>query len=370
MTTPIADNPSATPEITSTPATNSTPATVSPPAGRPRFSVVIATYNRRNLVLETVQSVKDQTYPAHEIIVVVDGCRDDTTSALRAAYPDVIIFEQQNLGRSVARNSGIAVATGDWVCFIDDDDLWHREKLELTAKHIAENPDCQAVTNPVWFFSETQDGPDTGFGFKRDFVAKDLSECHREAARVGVSINSWEYLKILGNSFKLLLERNRGVMSASVVRRDTIIRAGCFCPMQAYGDDWTMFVNVARLCEWHTLPQALGFTRLHRSQSTLEGYNAIYTLAGILNAWYGGRPLQGHVLGQEVLRELEKYGPVYREAIQDSFWSAIRRGQFGLARLIRSAGRMLLPRATDRLYTLVPPQITWRWERAFMGMHR
>lgn len=336
----------------------------------PRFSVVIATHNRRDYVLETVRGVMEQTYPAHEIIVVVDGDRDNTAAAMREKYPDVVVFEQPNLGRSVARNTGISLATGDWVCFIDDDDLWHREKLQRTAEHIAAHPDAQAITNPVWFFSETEDGPTAGFGFVRDFVAKNLEECHRATENREASKNSWDYLKIHGQSYRLLLERNRGVMSASVVRKDTIIRGGCFCPMQAYGDDWTMFVNVARLTEWHTLPMALGFTRLHKTQSTFEVFNAMFTLSGMVNAWYGGRPMPDRLAAMEMIRELKKYGPIYREAVQDCFWSAIRKRQFRVAMMIRSAGSLLLPRVWDRIYMLLPPPLTWRWEYYFLGMHR
>jgi len=335
-----------------------------------KFSVVISTYNRQSLVMETISSAAGQRYSPHEIIVVVDGSQDNTATEIRQHYPDVIVYEQPNLGRSVARNTGIALATGDWVCFIDDDDLWHYQKLEMTARYIQENPDCQAVNNPVWFFTETPDGPQAAFGFTRDFIARDLQECHQAVAVGDISGNSVDYLLINGNSFRLLLERNRGVMSASVVRRDTLIRAGGFCPMQSYGEDWTMFVNVARFCEWHTLPQRLGFTRLHTAQSSNDVSNAVITLAGQVNAWYTGRPFPSRLPSSSVPEELAEYGPIYRQAVQTYFWGALRTKQFRIAGTIRQLGQLLLPKRSDWVYAMTPPQLTWRWERYRSGIHK
>ena len=329
----------------------------------PRFSVVIATMNRCQYLLETIASIKAQTFPAHEIIVVIDGGIDDSAQVVRTTYPDVIVFEQPNLGRAVACNSGIALATGDWVCFVDDDDLWHRDKLAVTARHIAENPETRAIRNPVWFFTDSPDGPTSGFGFDRDFVASNLHDCHRAVEAGDPSHNETDYLQIEGNSFRLLLERNRGVMSASVIHRQTLIRAGCFCPMQSYTDDWTLFLNVARLCEWHTLPQRLGFTRLHTTQSTGDVDNGLIILAGKVTAWYSGRPFPHRTKGTEALAELNTYGVVYRQIVQHCFWSALRERRFGLALLVRRLGHLLLPRTRDWLYVHIPPPITWRWAR-------
>jgi len=336
-----------------------------------RFSAVISTYNRRDYVLETVESVHRQTYPAHEIIVVVDGGTDDTVARVRERYPDVVIVEQPNLGRSIAANSGIARATGEWICILDDDDLWHREKLEVSAQYINDNPDCMALNNPVWFFATKEDGPDSYPGFRRDFVARNLDECHQAVAEGDPSHNSTKYLQIKGNSFRLLLENNRGVVSASIVRRDILIRAGGFSPMQTHGDDWTMFVNVARMAEWHTLPKRYGFTRLHDTQSTANNDNVVFILASQVNAWYTGRPFPERIGGlDKTTEELKKYGSVYRTAVQVYFWEAMRAKEYRVARLVWTLGKMLLPNRADRVYAMTPPPVTWHYEHKVLGKHR
>lgn len=329
-------------------------------------SVVIATCNRRLLAREAVRSALAQTFPAAQIIVVSDGSTDDTARAIREEFPTVQVIEQPNLGRSVARNTGIAAATGEWVAFLDDDDLWHRDKLEKHRFYLQAQPECLAMNNPVWIFGETP-GDGAGSVYRVDFVARTLEECHAEAEKADPNRNGFEYLQIRGDSYRRMLDRARGVMSASVIHRETLIRAGCFSPMQACGEDWTMFVNVARLTEWHTLPERLGFSRLHVAQSTNDASNALFTLAGMVNAWCGGRPMPHRVDGTGFLQELAQYGGEYRQVVQNCLWHAIRQRDWRMARLIRALGRVLLPRRTDRLYAFLPPPVTWRLAHYLRG---
>ncbi len=98
-----------------------------------RISVVIPTYNASRRLKTTIESVLAQTVPPHEIIVVNDGSTDDTT-LICAAFGDAIIpIEVPNGGQQRARNIGVERATGDWISFLDHDDLWHPGYLaELT----------------------------------------------------------------------------------------------------------------------------------------------------------------------------------------------------------------------------------------------
>ena len=335
-----------------------------------QFSVVITTYNRCKYVLEAIESIQNQSYTAYEIIVVSDGSTDDTLQRIAEKFPSVITIDQPNLGPSIARNSGIEKATGEWVCFLDDDDLWHSEKLEATARYMVKNPDAMAINHPVWYFSETESGLTHYVGFKRDLVARDLEECHRLVLDGDPSSNSYDFLLIQGNSFKLLMEVNRGIFSASVVRRDIAIRAGGFSPMQRSGDDWTFFVNVARITEWHTISRRLGFTRLHATQSTNDCDNMVYILAGQVNAWYTGCPMPKPSGNLDFLPELKRYGAIYRVNVQAYFWTALATGQWRMASIIWTLGKLLLPNRKDRIYASIPPPITWRFEHHVLGRHK
>ena len=334
-----------------------------------KISAIIATYNRSEFAQEAVRSVLAQTSRADEIIVVVDGSMDGTAESIRTRFPSVRVIEQPNLGRSVARNTGVAAATGEWVAFLDDDDLWHVQKLEKTRAYLAAHPECYALNNPIWIFGGlTSHHYDSVF--QRDFVAETLEDCHTAAAQADPDRNGFDYLQVQGESYRRLLERACGVMSASVLHRDTLLRAGCFSPMHACGEDWVMFMNVARLTEWHTLPERLGFSRVHAAQSTNNSSNALSTLATMINAWCGGRPMPYPLSGISVFKELAKYGREYRSVVQDCLWKAIRAGDLHSAGIIHALGRVLLPRRVDRCYACLPPPLTWRIERYLLGMHK
>lgn len=336
----------------------------------PLFSVVISTFNRCEYVIETIRSVMEQTLQPYEVILVSDGCTDDTVAIVRSRFPSVKVIEQPNLGRGIATNTGVVRATGNWICLLDDDDLWHKDKLQIVSNYIAAHPGVEAINSPVWLFADAPDGPDKAFGLTRDFVATSIEECHAQVMSGDPSNNSYEYLKIRGDSHRLLLERNRGTLSGSVILRDTLLRAGCFCPMQTVGDDWTLFLNVARLCEWHTIDQRLVFCRLHSGQTSAEPQNGLRIIVGILNAWYTGRPFPGRLSSDAFESELAKYRVVYRNAVQAYCWGAFKQRQFSFSVKIFKAGSLLLPIWTDRLYVAIPPQITWRVEKYFFGMHK
>jgi glycosyltransferase involved in cell wall biosynthesis len=98
----------------------------------PEVSVIIPTHNRRQLLELTLQSVLWQRNVDFEVIVVDDGSTDDTPRLLRSlGNPVRVVRHEQAQGVSAARNHGIAVARGEWVAFLDDDDLWAPDKLEL-----------------------------------------------------------------------------------------------------------------------------------------------------------------------------------------------------------------------------------------------
>ncbi len=115
------------------------------------ISVVIPTYNRRHWLPETIQSVLQQTFPPHEVIVVDDGSTDGTGEWLQKAFPQVRYLWQQQAGPSAARNQGARLATGNWLAFLDSDDRWLPKKLERQVAFLQEHPEFQAVhTNEIW----------------------------------------------------------------------------------------------------------------------------------------------------------------------------------------------------------------------------
>jgi glycosyltransferase involved in cell wall biosynthesis len=99
----------------------------------PTLSVVIPTYNQASLLPEAIASVRAQQWPNLEIIVVDDGSTDDTKKVLNHLTSDRGLrwFSQNNAGAAAARNRGIEAATGEWIAFLDADDLWLPAKLAI-----------------------------------------------------------------------------------------------------------------------------------------------------------------------------------------------------------------------------------------------
>jgi glycosyltransferase involved in cell wall biosynthesis len=113
----------------------------------PRVSVVMPTYNHRNFVLATLQSVFDQTVSDYEVIVVNDGSPDDTHEVLAPLRQmrRITYLEQANAGQSKARNRGLEEARGEFIAFLDDDDLWPTDKLEWQVSFLDSHPDVGMV---------------------------------------------------------------------------------------------------------------------------------------------------------------------------------------------------------------------------------
>lgn len=110
-------------------------------------SVVIPTYNHRDYVVRTLESVLAQTAPPTEVIVVNDGSPDDTADVLRplAESGRIRYIEQPNAGQAAARNRGLAEARGEFVAFLDDDDEWPADKLQWQAEALRAAPDAVLV---------------------------------------------------------------------------------------------------------------------------------------------------------------------------------------------------------------------------------
>ena len=103
------------------------------------FSIILPTYNRANLISKAIKSVVYQTYQNWELIVVDDGSTDKTKEVLEEFVKvdnRIIYLQQKNKERSAARNNGIQNANGEFICFLDSDDLYHKTHLEEYKKLI------------------------------------------------------------------------------------------------------------------------------------------------------------------------------------------------------------------------------------------
>jgi len=116
------------------------------------ISVVIPVYNGAVYLPEAIQSVIRQTRPAAEIILVDDGSEDNSAAIARQFGPIVRCIETDHAGPAAARNQGVIHSTGDWLAFLDADDLWSPEKLEQQVAAVEAQPSLEAVLGMIESF--------------------------------------------------------------------------------------------------------------------------------------------------------------------------------------------------------------------------
>lgn len=128
----------------------------------PRVSVVIPAFNAVDTLAATLRSVAGQTHRNLEILVVDDGSTDDTASLVEeagATDPRIhLLGDGANHGRSRARNTGIDAATGEWVGFVDADDLWAPDRVERLLGAVATFPEAAVATSDHLGFTTDEQG--------------------------------------------------------------------------------------------------------------------------------------------------------------------------------------------------------------------
>ena len=123
----------------------------------PFFSVVIPLYNKQNYIEETLESVFNQTFENFEIIIVNDGSTDNSAKVLESIEDKRIrVINQENAGVSVARNNGIKEAKTEYICFLDADDLWQPEFLEIIYKLIDDYKDLGLYSTSYQLINEVK----------------------------------------------------------------------------------------------------------------------------------------------------------------------------------------------------------------------
>ena len=182
-------------------------------------SVIIPTYNRRDLVREAIASVLAQTYQDFELIVVDDGSEDDTAEVVHEFAQEcsrIRYIFQQNRGVSAARNRGVALGSGELLAFLDSDDLWQPRKLETQVAFFTSHPEVQICqTEEIWL-------------------------------RNGVRVNPHnKHCKTGGDIFARSLELCLVSPSAAMLRRKLFERMGGFDESLPACEDYDLWLRIA-----------------------------------------------------------------------------------------------------------------------------
>jgi len=213
---------------------------------KPQVSVIIPTYNRAAKVQATIESALSQSFTDIEVIVVDDGSSDDTGKILGEVYGDRIrYYFQKNQGVSVARNKGIEEARGEWIAFLDSDDLWEEDKLEWQFKALKEFGRC---CNACYTDTRLYNHIETRTLFK---IAEG-NYCHR--GKMGVNAEVARLLVKPGGAGMVVC------MSSLLARADSVKQTGGFNPNLRFSEESEFmfrlaaatgfcYVNLALVCK-------------------------------------------------------------------------------------------------------------------------
>jgi glycosyltransferase involved in cell wall biosynthesis len=215
-------------------------------------SVVIPAYNCGKYIGRAIDSVLAQTRKAGEIIVVNDGSTDSTGEVVKSYGQKVNYIRQENAGASVARNTGIEAATGVWIAFLDGDDEWLENKLELQVQYLSQNPEL------VWM----------GANYFRCVCRKDQRARHIEPEKNDAILAGKTYFD---SYFDALLQGSEGCTDTMVIKRQCLIDAGLFQPGLLRGNDLDMWWRIAyRWPKFGFITEALAIYHLDIAESLIK----------------------------------------------------------------------------------------------------
>ena len=197
-------------------------------------SVVVPTYNRAELLRQTLQSILAQTILPLEVIVVDDGSTDHTAEMCAGFGESIRYFRQENQGLSAARNAGIQRARGEWIAFCDSDDLWRPRKLEVQLAAVDSTGAGWSVTDFGVIGPEgSRRGHDTDT-FAHAFTLFEESDL-TPAEHFGrwleaqeIRLGDGSVIVYAGDAFGILFAGNFALPSTSMVARKLIDRVGGF----------------------------------------------------------------------------------------------------------------------------------------------
>lgn len=191
-----------------------------------KISALIPTYNRRKHVFRAIDSVLSQTAPVDEVIVVDDGSTDGTAEEIERRFGGRIrVVRQANAGVSSARRRAVLEATGEWMAFLDSDDIWTPDRNRAMLEAIEKAP-----ADVAWIFGNTQEVTDDGDGIT-------TYEEH------GLCIA--EPLHVFEDSLSVQHPFQFGLLEGSLIKREALLAVECFSENLRHSEDLLVGFQVA-----------------------------------------------------------------------------------------------------------------------------
>ncbi len=260
----------------------------------PLVSVVITAYNASRWIAETLDSVLAQDFTDFEVIVVDDGSTDDTAQVVAGYAERVCCIHRPNGGQPSARNVGIRAARGEYIAFLDADDLWSKEKLRLQV-------DLLKRTGLAWGYCEA-------WAFD--------GESGKSLFKFGELVRQYD-----GDILESLFLADFIPSPTPVIRKSVFEHVGYFDEDRTVriGEDWDMWLRIAACYPVGLVTEPLAYYRVHETSMT-GGETPLSRLHGQLS-----------VIEKAVVREPVRLGPLRRHVLAERY-VASGKGYAGMGR--------------------------------------
>ncbi|WP_009632478.1 glycosyltransferase family 2 protein [Synechocystis sp. PCC 7509] len=231
----------------------------------PKVSVIIPAYNAMSYLPETVESVLQQTFTDFEVLIVNDGSSDNIVQWVDSLTDDRIqLISQSNQGVSTARNTAIGQAKGEYIAFLDADDLWQRQKLEKQVQFLDNHPTVGLVA--TWMM---------------------LTDEHNNLlSEVKLNFNQ-------GNIRKEIIEISLiPCGSIPLVRRICFDKVGLFDPTLRFGEDWEMWARIAKDYDFGLVKELLVYYRQHSKNSSKNSQEILPDFDRLIEKMFSSVPAE------------------------------------------------------------------------------
>ena len=259
----------------------------------PLVSILTPVYKGEHFISNAIESVLAQTYPNFELLIVNDGSPDESADVIRPYLvdPRIRYFEQPNAGVAAARNCALAHASGKYVGFLDQDDLWLKDKLAFQVEFMEAHPDVALVHTFQEYVDESGGEVDT------DFINVE---------------------PVSGNCFPQLFEKNRIAVLTVLVRRAAILEVGGLNSHAARADDYELWLQISLRYPIGFLDKVVARYRVHNANASHDAMQMTEAELIVINSILSQRELVESQVGRAVIRK--RLAELHRELGEWQMW--------------------------------------------------
>jgi glycosyltransferase involved in cell wall biosynthesis len=215
----------------------------------PTITVVVPCYNAERWIGATLRSVLAQDWPGPlDIVVVDDGSKDGSADLVAREFPQVRLLRQANAGVAAARNLGIAQAQGEWIAFVDADDIWLPAKLKAQWHALQAQPGAQMACSSWRVWESTAPEADPAW-------LDELSKIGEPPEAMDVGPTGWIYTQ--------LLQDCQVWTSTVMARRELFAAIGSFDTSLRIGEDLDLWLRASRVTPIVRVQRPLALYRMH-----------------------------------------------------------------------------------------------------------